>query len=255
MIAVKRWLVSCFKGGEIASETAIVTDSELPLNACTLTAPVVCHGKEVLCVFTIKRKGKGAGGRRVLDEVERPYLQKKGPDSWTVNVQVSSEIGVTDVDVGTTVHDMLILHRGQSRVLSVCLQVAPAAYDGAGLPLEIELSVKLDIYSCTDDSIGLFYSLFRTKNCGNAAGELHNAANLRNWFEATHFPFGCQATSALLSEPKLPDYNASHSLPIQQGPYSFPATAQHSQHGQLTSTSSTPGQVSSCCISCGSADY
>ena len=45
-------------------------------------------------MFAVERRGKGAGGRRVLDESEHPYLQKQGPDSRKAHVQVSSPIGM-----------------------------------------------------------------------------------------------------------------------------------------------------------------
>ena len=87
--ACQRWICSMFQGGDIATETAILSDHKLPAGLTPESLDVVSFdGMRVSCKLTAEHKSKGAGGRKVVDDKELPAVVKTGPDSWLVSVEV-----------------------------------------------------------------------------------------------------------------------------------------------------------------------
>ncbi|KAL0022546.1 hypothetical protein WJX77_001276 [Trebouxia sp. C0004] len=77
---------------------------------------VLADGSYVGCQLCLERTGKAAGGKKCTDEVS-PAIQKKGPDSWQVNVQMFTPSAGTHhcvlkvkLDIFWRVHDPVKRH-------------------------------------------------------------------------------------------------------------------------------------------------
>lgn len=88
-VAALRWLCAVLHGQDVASDFSVVSATQLPLKNRTphWFSVALAEGSGVQIRLHPQRKGKAAGGRLCIDEVH-PAIQKKGPDSWQVDVQV-----------------------------------------------------------------------------------------------------------------------------------------------------------------------
>ena len=90
-VAAFRWLCAVLHSHDGSSDFSVVSVTQLPLEKPTphsfsvLLADASC----VRCQLHPRRTGKAAGGRKCTDKVF-PAIQKKGFDSWQVDVQVLS---------------------------------------------------------------------------------------------------------------------------------------------------------------------
>ncbi len=92
-VAAFRWLCAVLHGQDGASDFSVVSATQLPLEKPTphSFSMVLADGSCVRCRLHPRRTGRAAGGRRCTDKVF-PAIQKKGPDSWQVDVQVLNSL-------------------------------------------------------------------------------------------------------------------------------------------------------------------
>ncbi|KAL0023505.1 hypothetical protein WJX79_004283 [Trebouxia sp. C0005] len=90
-VAALRWLCAVLHGQDVASDFSVVSATQLPLKNRTphWFSVALAEGSGVQIRLHPQRKGKAAGGRLCIDEVH-PAIQKKGPDSWQVDVQMTT---------------------------------------------------------------------------------------------------------------------------------------------------------------------
>lgn len=88
-VAAFRWLCAVLHGHDGASDFSVVSATQLPLGKPTShsSSMALADGSFVACRLHPQRTGRAAGGRACIDKVA-PAIQKKGPDSWQVDVQV-----------------------------------------------------------------------------------------------------------------------------------------------------------------------
>ncbi len=92
-VAAFRWLCAVLHGHDGAS---VVSATQLLLGKPTPQSVNVAlaDGSFVECRLHPQRTGRAAGGRTCIDQVS-PAIQKKGPDSWQVDVQVLNGLAYT----------------------------------------------------------------------------------------------------------------------------------------------------------------
>ncbi len=95
-LAAFRWLCAVLLGHDGSSDFSVVSATQLPLGKPTPQSfsMVLADGSFVACRLHPQRGGRAAGGRTCLDQVS-PAIQKKGPDSWQVEVQVLNGLACT----------------------------------------------------------------------------------------------------------------------------------------------------------------
>ncbi len=88
-VAAFRWLCAVLHGHDGASYFSVVSAMQLPLGKPTphSCSVALADGSLVESRLHPQRTGRAAGGRTCVDKVS-PAIQKKGPDSWQVDVQV-----------------------------------------------------------------------------------------------------------------------------------------------------------------------
>ncbi len=174
-VAAFRWLCAVLHGHSGASDFSVVSATQLPLGESTPHAfsLALADGSCVECRLHPQRTGKAAGGRTCIDKVS-PAIEKKGPDSWKVVVQVLNGLHA---------------HRDNRNPSHSSHRFIPETCCRCAHPLLVHcvLGVLLDIFWRVSDPVK-HHNQFRITQCSDLDG-------LQQWCRSAVFAAATLATA------------------------------------------------------------